>query len=41
MCAHRGVAIQGDVRAPLRPLDRDERADLERSVDALLETAAA
>ncbi len=41
VCAHRGVAIQGDVRAPLRPLDRDERADLERSVDALLETAAA
>jgi dihydrodipicolinate synthase/N-acetylneuraminate lyase len=41
VCAHRGVSIQGDVRAPLRPLDSAERADLERAVDALLETAAA
>jgi dihydrodipicolinate synthase/N-acetylneuraminate lyase len=41
VCAHRGVSIGGDVRAPLRPLDADERADLERAVDALLETAAA
>jgi dihydrodipicolinate synthase/N-acetylneuraminate lyase len=35
VCAHRGVAIGGDVRLPLRALDRDEREALSLAVDGL------
>jgi dihydrodipicolinate synthase/N-acetylneuraminate lyase len=41
VAAHRGVAIRNDVRAPIRALDGDERAALERAVDGLLESAPA
>jgi dihydrodipicolinate synthase/N-acetylneuraminate lyase len=40
VCAHRGVDIRNDVRAPLRALDRDERAALEQAVDGLLESVS-
>jgi dihydrodipicolinate synthase/N-acetylneuraminate lyase len=33
--ALRGVPLRGDVRAPLRPLEDDERRDLERVVHDL------
>ena len=33
--ARRGLPIRPDVRAPLRPLDADERAALERALDAV------
>jgi dihydrodipicolinate synthase/N-acetylneuraminate lyase len=32
--ARRGLPVRPDVRAPLRPLDADERAALERALDA-------
>jgi dihydrodipicolinate synthase/N-acetylneuraminate lyase len=41
VCAHRGADIRNDVRAPIRALDRDERAALESAVDSLLESAPA
>jgi dihydrodipicolinate synthase/N-acetylneuraminate lyase len=39
--AHRGADIRNDVRKPIRALDGDERAALERAVDDLLEPAPA
>ena len=36
VCGHRGVAIGGDVRLPLRALDREEREALDDAVDGLL-----
>ena len=33
--ARRGLPVRPDVRAPLRPLDADERATLEQALDAL------
>ena len=41
VCAHRGVDIRNDVRAPIRALDRHEREALESAVDGLLESAPA
>jgi dihydrodipicolinate synthase/N-acetylneuraminate lyase len=41
VCAYRGVAIAGGVRAPLRPLDAEERSALEGAVDGLLESVPA
>jgi dihydrodipicolinate synthase/N-acetylneuraminate lyase len=41
VCAYRGVPIAGTVRAPLRPLDADERHALESAVDGLLESVPA
>jgi dihydrodipicolinate synthase/N-acetylneuraminate lyase len=41
VCAHRGVAVGNDVRAPIRALDDDERAALESAVDGLLAPAPA
>ena len=41
VCAHRGVAIGGDVRLPLRALDRDESEALGLAVDGLLASVPA
>jgi dihydrodipicolinate synthase/N-acetylneuraminate lyase len=41
VCALRGVPIAADVRAPLRPLDADERGELEHAVRGLLEAVPA
>jgi N-acetylneuraminate lyase len=41
VCAHRGVAIGGDVRLPLRALDPDEREALSLAVDGLLASVPA
>jgi dihydrodipicolinate synthase/N-acetylneuraminate lyase len=45
MLAHmielRGVPISGDMRAPLRGLDRDERRELEPVLGELLEAVPA
>jgi dihydrodipicolinate synthase/N-acetylneuraminate lyase len=41
VCALRGVPIAADVRAPLRPLDADERGELEHAARGLLEAVPA